>query len=170
MSTKKVRVSVNISTENNGVVKIAPIEGIVKARISSIIFKHGARKKSRSKPKKKKKRDDSDSDSEECRFENGNSDLMESLYLDVLVNNFVRGKVYYYDNTIIEGSEYTVRIPLDLEYDGTGDYFKDTEYDWEVSPGETPHTLNNIDFKITTDKLTDPKVYDMLIELEFEVV
>ena len=87
-------------------------------RVSSIIFKHGPRKKSKPKDKKKRrKHDDSESDEEESRFENGNVDLMEGVHMDLYVNNFKRGVTYYYDGTLVEEGEYTARIPLDLEYD-----------------------------------------------------
>ena len=172
MSTKKVCVSVNISTENNGVIKIDNITGITKLRVSSIIFKHGPRKKTKAKSKgKKKKKDDySDSESEECRYENGNEDLMESLYMDLLINDLIRGKTYYYDGELTESGMYTTRIPLDLEYDGTGDYFKEIGYDWELSPDSKPINIDKLDIKVSTDKLLDPKVYDMLVELEFETM
>jgi hypothetical protein len=171
MSTETKCISVNISRENNGVVKIEPIPNITKMRVSSIMFKHGQRKKTKAKDKKKKKKtDDSDSGDEESRYENGNEDLMESIYMDLLVNNFRRGVVYYYDGTIVEDSEYTVRIPLDLEYDGTADYYKSDGYDWELSLKEQPHTIDEVNIRVGTDTLADPKCYDMLVELEFVIL
>ena len=168
MSTETKCVSVNISRENGGVVKIEPISNITKMRVSSIIFKHGPRKKSKPKDKKKRrKHDDSESDEEESRFENGNVDLMEGVHMDLYVNNFKRGVTYYYDGTLVEEGEYTARIPLDLEYDGTGDYYKSDGFDWEQSPKEPPHTIDEVTIRVSTDKLCDPKCYDMLVELEF---
>tara|TARA_B110000908_G_C10266245_1_gene464233 strand:+ start:5151 stop:5663 length:513 start_codon:yes stop_codon:yes gene_type:complete len=166
MSTVTQCVSVNISRENNGVVKIDGITNITKMRISSIMFKHGARKKTKQR-KSKKRRDDSLSEEEESKYENGNEDLMDAVYMDLLVNNFRRGSTYYYDGTVVEDGDYTARIPLDLEYDGTGDYYKTEGYDWELSPKEQPNTLEEVNIHIRTDVLSNPKCYDMLVELEF---
>jgi hypothetical protein len=160
MSTKTVCVSVNISTENNGVVNIQPIEGITKLRVSSIIFKNGAPKRKKS----KKRKNDADSDSDDCRYENGNSDLMDAIYVDLLVNEFIRGSTYYYDGKLLDDGYYTVRVPLDLDDDGTGDYFKDSGWDWE---SDKPVDISKLDIQIKTDKLSNPKVYDLLLELEF---
>jgi hypothetical protein len=168
MSTQTICVSVNISRENNGLIKIQPIPNITKVRVSSIMFKHGPKKRTKAKDKKKKKKhEESDSEDEESRYENGNDDLMEGVYMDLFINDFRRGFTYYYDGTIVEESEYTVRIPLDLEHDGTGDYYKSDGYDWELSPKEQPRTIDEINIRVSTDTLVDPKCYDMLVELEF---
>ena len=164
MSTKTVCVSANISTENNGVLNIQPIEGITKLRVSSIIFKNGAPKRKKVSVGKKKRKNDSDSDSDDCRYENGNADLMDAIYVDLLVNKFIRGSTYYYDGTLLEDGFYTVRVPLDLDDDGTGDYFKDSGWDWE---SDKPETITKLDVQLKTDKLSNPKVYDLLLELEF---
>lgn len=164
-TTQTICVSVNISRENNGVVKIKPIEGITKMRVSSIMFKHGQRKKPKGK-NKKKKHNDSDSEDEESKYENGNEDLMDGVHMDLLINDFVRGRTYYYDGELVEDGDYTARIGLDLEYDGTGDYYKSDGYDWELSPKEPPRNIDEVNIRVTTDVLI-PKCYDMLVELEF---
>lgn len=168
MSTHTQCVSVNISRENNGVVKIKPISNITKLRVSSIMFKHGPRKKTKRKEKDKKKKKNDDSDSEdESKYENGNDDLMDAVYMDLLVNDFQRGITYYYDGELVEEGDYTVRIPLDLEYDGTGDYYKSDGYDWEISPKEQPRNIDEIRIRVSTDVSVNPTCYDMLVELEF---
>lgn len=171
MATKTVCVSVNISRENNGKVKIQPIKGITKMRISSVIFKHGRKKAApkRPKPNKKSRKYESDSDSEDCRYENGNDDMMEALYMELLVNDFARGQSYYYDSSTDDDSKYTCRIPLDLDCDGTGDHTRVIEFDWELVPGDKPKDIDHLDVTVKTDKLLNPKCYDMIIEFLFVV-
>lgn len=169
MPTRKVSISVNVSRENNGRVAIPQLEGITKMRINSIIFKNGPRKKSRS-SKKKKRHDDSDSDDD--RYENGNEDLMDALYLEVLVNDFIRGYTFYYDGGLVDKGGYTARIPIDLDDDGTGDFERNLDdYDWEVSQieGDHPRKIRELDLEVRTDKMSSPKNYDMLVEFLFEV-
>lgn len=163
-----ISISVNISRENNGRVSIPELSGIKAMRVNSIIFKNGPRKKSRSSKKKKKHYDDSDSD--DIRYENSNEDLMDAIYVELLVNNFVKGHTYYYDGTLPNKEGYTARCPIDLDEEGTGDYERpNDDYDWVMSSNDSPRTIREIIISVLTDKLSNPRDYDMLVELTFDV-
>lgn len=163
-----ISLSVNISRENNGRVLIPELSGIKAVRVNSIIFKNGPRKKSRSSKKKKKHHDDSDS--EDIRYENGNEDLMDAIYVELLVNNFVKGYTYYYDGSLADKEGYTARCPIELDEEGTGDYERpNDDYDWVIGQGDSPRTISELIITIRTDKMSNPRDYDMLVELTFDV-
>jgi len=156
--------SIRVNRNNNGRVKIDAIEGVTKLRVTQVMALHGKRIKK--KRKSKRNQDDTDSD-DDIKYENANDDLMDAIYMEILINNLTRGRTYGGENSD-EPSGYTVRIPVaDMNEDGSMDYDKTPiGWDWE---GKSPVKLEMLDVVIRTDKNPQINHYDMIIEVQVEI-
>ena len=159
-----------VTRANNGKITLPkPISNIKWIKVSNVIFKHGPKKRVRK--NKKKKCDDSDDDSD-FPFENGNSDLVNSAYITMKINNFIRGTTHDVDGEVI--NEYTIRIVNDIDdRSGEGDWdggptLWNEIHDWD-SPDNKLQSIEKIDIDVATDSNPSPVYINFEIEIEFGI-
>ena len=167
--TKVERHTFTVTRANNGKITLkTPICNIKWLKVSNIFFKHGPKKKSRK--VKKKKNDYSDSDSDE--FENGNPDLVNSTYISIKINDFIRGTLYDVDGQPKE--QYTFRVATDMDGIGEGDWCSNTTqlneiHDWDA-PDDKLQKIEELNINVSTDKDSSPVHLNFEIELEFGII
>ena len=155
-----------ITRANNGKITLErPINNIKWLRVANVFFKHGPKKKTR----KKKKRNDSDSDDEP--YEHGNPDLIDSTYVMVKVNDFIRGRLYDVDGSVVR--EYTARIFTDIDDNGEGEWTGDSAswtgtHDWDAV-GNNLKKIEELNIDVSTSEDPSPSHINLEIELEFGI-
>ena len=159
--------SLRIGRENSGHIPLEKtLKGIRKLRVTQLIFLHGKRIK-KSKKAKKKKRTDDDSSSEDPLYENANEELMDAVYLELLINKFIRGTILPPYESDRRGN-YTIRFPvltLDPEEGGIAAFEKEGDvWDWEGEPKD----ISSWDVVLMTDKNPDITDYSAILELQVE--
>lgn len=170
MTERIERIIVTANRINNGKITLdKSIGNISKMRINDIVFNHGAKKKTK---KKKKRRDDDSDDDSEAKYENGNTDLVDSTYIIVNIPNFTRGMFHDPDDRVT--TEYTHRLfSLEVDFDdcGVGYWSRNNhnDYDW-YSQNNKLQKINDLEIKLVTDVDSSPDHINFNIELEFVCV
>ena len=164
------RYTFTVNRTNNGKFTLkTPINNIKWLKITNVYFKHGPKKHKR---KTKRKKNDSDDSDDDYPYENGNTDLIYCTYIGILVNDFIRGKIYDEDGN--ESQNYTTRIfnPID-EDTGEGDWdggpsISNEIRDWEAIDNSTKN-LEEINISTFTNDNPYPVNVNYEIELEFGI-
>lgn len=165
------RYSFNVTRVNGGKILLpSPIAHIKWVKISNVIFKHGPKKKLK---KSRKKKNDSDDEEDEYPFENGNPDLVDSTFILIKINDFIRAKRVDVDGELT--GEYTAIIFNDLdEISGEGSWSngvtaKSDEYhDWD-NFGTHLRKIEQVDIQVSTDLNPQATHINLEIEVEFGI-
>ena len=164
------RYSFHVTRANGGKIKLPRVISNIKwVKISSVIFRHGPKKKIK---KSKKKKYDSDDD-DDVPFEHGNPDLVDSTMILIKINDFVRTTRLDIDGE--STGDYTVVIFNDIDdYTGEGEWSdgsakrSDEYHDWDAFDGKL-REIEHVDIHVSTDLNPNATHVNLEVEVEFGI-